>query len=67
MDRIHCFLEELRDYAVERYEIEEAFENELDCIVTEKYNGDFATFMKNEILNEDYGSLRSEVERLYRR
>ena len=48
------------------FENAEAFENELDCIVTEKYNGDFATFMKNEILNEDYGSLRSEVERLYR-
>ena len=66
MDRIHCFLEELRDYAIGRYEIEEAFEEELDCIVTEKYNGDFATFMQKEILNEDYGNLKDEVERLYR-
>ena len=32
MDRIHCFLEELRDYAVERYEIEEMVRDVFDGI-----------------------------------
>ena len=65
MDSIKLLLESIRDYEIEKYDIENAFKEELDQLVTTKYNGSFSTFMEKEVLNEDYGSLRSVVERLY--
>ena len=58
-------LEMIREYEIEKYETEQEFIKELDKLVTVKYNGSFSTFMEKEVLNEDYGSLRTEVERLY--
>ena len=65
MDKVTLLLESIRDFEIEKYDTETEFREELDRLVTVKYNGDFSTFMKKEVLNEDYGSLRSEVERLY--
>ena len=59
------FLEAVRDYEVDKYDIETYLSNELHKIIDEEFNGSFSTFMQNEVLNEDYGSLRDEVERLY--
>ena len=58
-------LEAIRDYEIEKYDTENEFKEELDRLVTVKYDGAFSTFMEKEVLNEDYGSLRSEVESLY--
>lgn len=65
MDVIKVFLNDLREYEIEKFDTENEFKEELNRLVTAKYDGSFSTFMKNEVLNEDYGSLRSEVERLY--
>ena len=58
-------LETIREFEIEKYETEQEFKEELDHIITVKYDGSFSTFMEKEVLNEDYGSLRTEVERLY--
>lgn len=65
MERATKLLEEIREYEIEKYDTENEFKEELDHIITVKYDGSFSTFMEKEVLNEDYGSLRSEVERLY--
>ena len=65
MNSVTFFLDELRDYEVEKDEIETCLKKELSRLINEKYNGDFSTFMTKEILNEDYGSLRAEVKRLF--
>ena len=66
MSSVRIFLDELRDYEVEKDETETYLKEELDRLICEKYNGNFATFMQKEVLNEDYGDLRFEVERLYK-
>ena len=66
MNSITVFLDELRDYEVEKDEKETYLKEEFSRLISEKYNGDFPTFMKKEVLNEDYGDLRSEVERLHK-
>ena len=66
MSSVMVFLDELRDYEVEKDGAETYLKEELDRLIVEKYNGDFSTFMQKEVLNEDYGDLRGEVERLYR-
>ena len=58
-------LESIRDFEIEKYDTENEFKEELDRLVTVKYNGSFSTFMKEEVLNEDYGSLKTVVEKLY--
>jgi hypothetical protein len=58
-------LETIREFEIEKYETEQEFKEELDHLITVKYDGSFSTFMEKEVLNEDYGSLKSEVERLY--
>ena len=58
-------LETIREFEIEKYETEQEFKEELDHLITVKYDGSFSTFMQEEVLNEDYGSLRTEVERLY--
>lgn len=58
-------LETIREFEIEKYETEQELREELDKLVTVKYDGSFSTFMEKEVLNEDYGSLKSEVERLY--
>lgn len=65
MDSIKLLLESIRDYEIEKYDTEKEFKEELDRLVTVKYSDSFSTFMEKEVLNEDYGSLRSEIERLY--
>ena len=65
MDNLTKLLESIRDFEIEKYDAEREFKEELDHLITVKYNGSFSTFMEKEVLNEDYGSLRSEVERLY--
>ncbi len=59
-------LEAIRDYEGEKYDTEIEFHVDLNRIVSKKYKGDFSAFMKKEVLNEDYGDLRFEVERLYK-
>ena len=66
MEKANNLLDVIRDYEIEKYETENEFREKLDRIISEKYNGDFSTFMQKEVLNEDYGDLRAEVERLYR-
>ena len=58
-------LETIREFELEKYETEQELKEELDHLITVKYDGSFSTFMQKEVLNEDYGSLRTEVERLY--
>ena len=58
-------LETIREFEIEKYETEQEFKEELDHLITVKYDGSFSTFMEKEVLNEDYGSLRTEVEKLY--
>ena len=65
MKKAQVLLDAIRDFEIEKYDTETEFRKELDRLVTVKYNGSFSTFMKEEVLNEDYGSLRSEVERLH--
>ena len=65
MEEATKLLETIREFEIEKYETEKEFKEELDHIITVKYDGSFSTFMEKEVLNEDYGSLRSEVERLY--
>ena len=65
MGRAYLLLDSIREFEIEKYDTENEFKEELDKLVIEKYNGDFSTFMSKEVLNEDYGSLRDEVERLY--
>lgn len=66
MKKANVLLEAIRDFEIEKYDTETEFREELDRLVTVKYNGSFSTFMKEEVLNEDYGDLRTEVERLYK-
>lgn len=65
MKKATMFLDAIREFEIEKYDTEREFKEELDRLVTVKYNGSFSTFMKEEVLNEDYGSLRYEIERLY--
>ena len=65
MELTKQFLEELRTYEIDKFEEEQSLREKLDRLVTTKFNGSFSTFMKEAVLNEDYGSLKSEVERLY--
>ena len=65
MEIAQSLLETIREYEIEKYDTEQAFREELDRLVTAKYDGSFSTFMEKEVLNEDYGSLRAEVEKLY--
>jgi len=65
MNRTSLLLDSIRDFEIEKYDTDNEFKEELDKLIIEKYNGDFSTFMSKEVLNEDYGSLRDEVERLY--
>ena len=65
MEDVTKLMELIREYEIEKYDTEQEFKEELDRLVTVKYDGSFSTFMEKEVLNEDYGSLRSEVERLY--
>ena len=66
MERKSNYLEILRAYEIEKYETEQALSEELDRLIIEKYDGDFSTFMEKEVLTEDFGDLKSEVERLYK-
>lgn len=66
MEKANNLLDVIRDYEIEKYETENEFREKLDRIISEEYNGDFSTFMQKEVLNEDYGDLRAEVERLFR-
>ena len=65
MEDVTKLMESIREFEIEKYETEQELREELDKLVTVKYDGNFSTFMEKEVLNEDYGSLRSEVERLY--
>ena len=65
MEDVTKLMESIREFEIEKYETENEFKEELDQLVTTKYDGSFSTFMEKELLNEDYGSLKSEVERLY--
>ena len=65
MEDVTKLMETIREFEIEKYDTEQEFKEELDHIITAKYDGSFSTFMEKEVLNEDYGSLRSEVERLY--
>ena len=65
MEEATKLLETIRDFEIEKYETEQELKEELDHLITVKYDGSFSTFMQKEVLNEDYGSLRTEVERLY--
>ena len=65
MEDVTKLMESIREFEIEKYDTENEFKEELDHIITVKYDGSFSTFMEKEVLNEDYGSLRSEVERLY--
>ena len=65
MKEATILLESIRDFEIEKYDTENEFREELDRLVTVKYNGSFSTFMKEEVLNEDYGSLKTVVEKLY--
>ena len=61
------YLEELREYVIDKHDTENELSDELHRIIDEEFNGNFSTFMQNEVLNEDYGSLRSTVTELYNR
>ena len=65
MEDVTKLMESIREFEIEKYETENEFKEELDHLITVKYDGSFSTFMEKEVLNEDYGSLRTEVERLY--
>ena len=52
MNSITVFLDELRDYEVEKDEKETYLKEEFSRLISEKYNGDFPTFMKKEVLAE---------------
>ena len=65
MEDVTKLMESIREFEIEKYDTENEFKEELDHIITVKYDGSFSTFMEKEVLNEDYGSLKSEVERLY--
>ncbi len=65
MEDVTKLMESIREFEIEKYETEQEFKEELDHLITVKYDGSFSTFMEKEVLNEDYGSLKSEVERLY--
>ena len=65
MIKAKMLLSKLRDYEIEKYEADQEFKEELISLISEKYDGDFSTFMREEVLNEDYGSLKEEIERLY--
>ena len=67
MNEAVLLLEAIRDFEIEKYDIENEFKEELDKLVTVNYGGNFSTFMEKEVLNEDYGSLRSTVTELYSR
>ncbi len=64
MSDITALLEEIRDYEIEKYDTMQEFREDLERLIAEKYSGDISTFMKEEILNEDYGSLRYVVTKL---
>ena len=65
MEDVTKLMESIREFEIEKYDTENEFKEALDRLVTVKCDGSFSTFMEKEVLNEDYGSLRSEVERLY--
>ena len=65
MEAVTKLMESIREFEIEKYETEQELREELDKLVTVKYDGSFSTFMEKEVLNENYGSLKSEVERLY--
>ena len=67
MSKATSFLDEVREYEIDKYDIANELSDELHRIIDEEFNGNFSTFMQNEVLNEDYGSLRSTVTELYSR
>ena len=65
MDRCKEILITLRDYLIDQNDAKKMLSDALKDVVDEKYNGDFSLFMSEEVLNEDFGSLRSEVFELF--
>lgn len=65
MNRTSEVLTDIRDYLISQNDIKKMLSDELKLIVSEDYDGNFSEFMKREVLNEDYGALRTQVEELY--
>lgn len=65
MNRTSEVLTDIRDYLISQNDIKKMLSDELKLIVSEDYDGNFSEFMKREVLNEDYGALRNQVEELY--
>ena len=67
MKKATDFLDGVREYEIDKYDTANELSDELHRIIDEEFNGNFSTFMQNEVLNEDYGSLRDIVSELYSR
>lgn len=58
------FMEKVVDYVDNDYNI---LAEELKAVVDFEYYGDFDSFLKKEVLNEDYGFTKGFMEDLYER
>ena len=67
MEKAKLLLDEVREFEIDKYDTANELSDELHRIIDEEFSGNFSTFIQNEVLNEDYGSLRSTVTELYNR
>lgn len=67
MERAKMVLDEVREYEIDKYDTASELSDELHRIIDEEFDGDFSTFLQKEVLNEDYGDLRTVVADLYNR
>ena len=51
MSKATSFLDEVREYEIDKYDIANELSDELHRIIDEEFNGNFSTFMQNEVLN----------------
>ena len=49
MEDVTKLMESIREYEIEKYETEQELREELDKLVTVKYDGSFSTFMQKEV------------------
>ena len=59
------WLNSVREFLIDQNDEKKELSDELKRIVREEYDEDFSCFMKEAVLNEDYGDLQTVIQELY--
>ena len=65
MRKSQNFMEEVVSFLDTEWEMKSEMRRDLEDVVLEEYGNDFNKFMKEEVLNSDYGTTRDFITDLY--